>query len=85
MGPRTCLDDVEKGKITPLPGLELRLLGDPPRSQSLYRLRYSGSFNNQIMVNYIVLLENTQYDDFAINLVALHMSMSMSMSMRDEP
>jgi hypothetical protein len=36
--PITGLDDVEKRKILPLPGLELRPLGGPARSQSLYRL-----------------------------------------------
>jgi hypothetical protein len=41
---RTGLDDVEKIKILPLPGLELRTLGRPARSQSLYRLRYPGSW-----------------------------------------
>jgi hypothetical protein len=41
--PRARLDDVEKRKFLTLPGLELRLLGCPVRSQSLYRLRYSGS------------------------------------------
>jgi hypothetical protein len=41
--PRACLEDVEKRKFLNLPGLELRLLGRPARSQSLYRLRYSGS------------------------------------------
>jgi hypothetical protein len=48
MGPRAGLDDVEKRKFLPLPGLELRHLGRPARSQSLYRpqryrLRYPGS------------------------------------------
>jgi hypothetical protein len=42
MGPRTGLDDVEKRKFLTLPGLELRSLGLPARSQSLYRLRYPG-------------------------------------------
>jgi hypothetical protein len=42
VGPRTGLDDVEKRKILPLPGLELRSLTHPARSQSLYRLRYPG-------------------------------------------
>jgi hypothetical protein len=37
---RTFLDDIEKRKLLTLPGLELRLLGHPARSQSLYRLRY---------------------------------------------
>jgi hypothetical protein len=36
MDPRTVLDDVEKVKILPLPGLELQLLGYPAHSQSLY-------------------------------------------------
>jgi hypothetical protein len=41
--PRTGLDDLEKRKFLILPGLELRPLGRPARSQSLYRLRYHGS------------------------------------------
>jgi hypothetical protein len=41
--PRAGLDDVEKRKILTLPGLKLRLLRRPARSQSLYRLRYLGS------------------------------------------
>jgi hypothetical protein len=41
VGPIAGLDDVEK--ILTLPGLELRLLDRPARSQSLYRLRYPGS------------------------------------------
>jgi hypothetical protein len=43
VGPKTGLDDVERRKILPLPGLELRPLGRPIRSQSLYRLNYPGS------------------------------------------
>jgi hypothetical protein len=43
VGPRTGLDDVEKNKFLTLPGLELRPLRRPARSQSLYRLRYPGS------------------------------------------
>jgi hypothetical protein len=38
--PRGGLDDSEKGKFLTLPGLELRYLCRPTRSQSLYRLRY---------------------------------------------
>jgi hypothetical protein len=41
--PRAGLDDVEKWKFLPPPGLELRTLGGLARSQSLYRLRYPGS------------------------------------------
>jgi hypothetical protein len=40
---RTGLDDVERGKFLTLPGLELRSLGPPTGSQSLYRLSYRGS------------------------------------------
>jgi hypothetical protein len=43
VGPRAGLDDVEKRKLLILPGLELRPLGRPARSQSLYLLRYLGS------------------------------------------
>jgi hypothetical protein len=43
VGPRTGLVEVMNRKILSLPGLELRSLGPPARSQSLYRLSYSGS------------------------------------------
>jgi hypothetical protein len=39
VGPRTGLDDVERRKILPLPGLKLQPLGRPARSQSLYNLK----------------------------------------------
>jgi hypothetical protein len=42
VGLRTGLDDVERRKILPLPGLELRPLCRPALSQWLYRLRYPG-------------------------------------------
>jgi hypothetical protein len=38
--PRAGLDDVEKRQFLALPGLELRTLRRPARSQSLYLLRY---------------------------------------------
>jgi hypothetical protein len=41
---RLRLDDVEKRKFLTLPGLELRNIGRPACSQSLYRLRYPGSY-----------------------------------------
>jgi hypothetical protein len=41
--PRAGLYDLENGKFLTLPGLELRPLGRPARSQSLYRLRYPAS------------------------------------------
>jgi hypothetical protein len=37
---RASSDDVEKKKVFTLPGLELRSLGHPAPSQSLYRLSY---------------------------------------------
>jgi hypothetical protein len=43
LGPRTGPDDVESRKILHLSGLELQPFGRRTRSQSLYRLRYSGS------------------------------------------
>jgi hypothetical protein len=43
VGPRFGLDDVEKRKFLTLPELELRPLGRPASSQSLYRLLYPGS------------------------------------------
>jgi hypothetical protein len=43
VGPRAGLDDVKKKKFLTLPGLELRPLDRPARSQSLYRLRYLDS------------------------------------------
>jgi hypothetical protein len=39
IGPRAGLDDVGKKQLLTLPGLELRPLGHPARSQPLYRLR----------------------------------------------
>jgi hypothetical protein len=43
MDPKAGLDDVEKRNFLALPGLELRTLGRPTRSQSLYQVRYPGS------------------------------------------
>jgi hypothetical protein len=45
--PRADLDDVEKRQFFTLPGLKFRVLSGPARSQSLYRLRYPGSFITQ--------------------------------------
>jgi hypothetical protein len=44
VGPRAGPGDMEKLQFFTLPGLELRLLGRPARSQSLHRLTYSGSY-----------------------------------------
>jgi hypothetical protein len=43
VNPRAGMDDMEKWKFLTLPGPELRPLGRPASSQSLYRLRYPGS------------------------------------------
>jgi hypothetical protein len=48
--PRTCLGDVEKKKFLTLPGLKLRPLCRPVRSQSLYLLSYLGSNNAVYLV-----------------------------------
>jgi hypothetical protein len=43
VGPRACLDAVERRKFLPLPELELRPPGFQARSQSLYPLSYPDS------------------------------------------
>jgi hypothetical protein len=55
VGPRARMDGVENRKFLTLPGLELRQLGRPARSQSLYRLRYPGSSRNIIFVLILML------------------------------
>jgi hypothetical protein len=54
--PTAGLGDMEKRKFLTLPGLELRPLGRPARSQSLYRLNYPGSL---VIVKAILLSKNT--------------------------
>jgi hypothetical protein len=51
VGPRAGLDDVEKRKFLTIPGLELRPLGRPARSQSLYQLRYPSSLFYGYIIN----------------------------------
>jgi hypothetical protein len=46
VGPRAVLDHEEKRKFFTLLGLELRPLGRPASSQSLYRLRYPSFYYN---------------------------------------
>jgi hypothetical protein len=48
VGPRAGLKNLEKRKFFTLPGLELRHLGRPARSQSLYLLRYPGSAKEDV-------------------------------------
>jgi hypothetical protein len=57
VGSRAGLDDLEKRTFLPLPGLELRPLGRPVRSQSLYRLSYLGLLYRYIDTFFIVGLE----------------------------
>jgi hypothetical protein len=45
--PRGGANDIEKIKFLTLPGLELRPLGRPARSPSLYRLHYPGSLSDK--------------------------------------
>jgi hypothetical protein len=54
VGPRTDLDDVESRKIISLPGIELRPLGIPAHSQSLYRLHNPGTFCRKFFKFWIV-------------------------------
>jgi hypothetical protein len=48
MDPKTGLGDVKKRKFLTVRVLELRPLGRPAGSQSLYRLRYPGSQKKKI-------------------------------------
>jgi hypothetical protein len=51
MGLRTGLDDMEKRKFLPVLGHELRSLGRPACSQSLYRLSHPGSYKPRTRFN----------------------------------
>jgi hypothetical protein len=59
VGPRAGLDDVEKRKFLTLTGLDLRPLGCPARRQSLYRLRYPGSFLTLVAMKNSILWDMT--------------------------
>jgi hypothetical protein len=56
MNPRAGLDDVEKRTFLILPGFELRPLGHPARSLSLYRLSYPCSSYTNIKVDNLIRL-----------------------------
>jgi hypothetical protein len=60
--PRAGLDNMEKLKLLTLPELELRFLGLPARTQSLYRLSYRGSLtlNIRTLISLAVLGENKE-------------------------
>jgi hypothetical protein len=46
--PRTGMDDVEMRQNLSLPGIELRPIGRPAHSRSVYRLRYPSSRNMEV-------------------------------------
>jgi hypothetical protein len=58
--PRAGLDEVEKRKFFNLPGLELLPLGHPARSQSLYRLRYSGCISILFSIIFAIIMDFTR-------------------------
>jgi hypothetical protein len=60
--PRADLDDFEKRKLSTLPGLELRPLSRPARSQSLYRLRYPGSLYVLVLSDNFASHFETKFD-----------------------
>jgi hypothetical protein len=53
MDSRAGLDTVEKRKFLTLPGLELRPLSRPARSQLLYRLSYPGCSSSKGQNRYL--------------------------------
>jgi hypothetical protein len=57
------LNDMDKLKFLPPPGLELRPFGRPTRSQSLYRLRYPTSLH-KVDIYLQFKSENTQICHF---------------------
>jgi hypothetical protein len=57
VGPTAGLDDVENIKFFDLPGLELRPLGRPARSQSLYRLSYPAPYKHGLLILSWLLVE----------------------------
>jgi hypothetical protein len=61
MGPRGCLDDVEKRKFLTLLGLELRPLNRPAINQWLYRLCYRDSeiYNPTLFFNSLLAIRIT--------------------------
>jgi hypothetical protein len=62
VGPRVGLDDVEKRKFLNLSGLELRPLGRPARSQSLYRLSYPALRKSRLSNNIKSNLTEMRYE-----------------------
>jgi hypothetical protein len=60
VGPRAVLEDVKKRKLLTLSGVEPRILVRPGSRQSLHRLRYPGSREEQaFIVNEAKVLRGT--------------------------
>jgi hypothetical protein len=64
VGPRAGLDDMEKYKFLSPQGLELRHLGRPARSQSLYRLLYPDSFRGEVTEKNLFLSDRMQQGNY---------------------
>jgi hypothetical protein len=47
VGPKAGMGEADKRHLLNLPGFELRTLGRPAHSHSLYRLRYPGSYEGR--------------------------------------
>jgi hypothetical protein len=62
--PRAGLEYLEKRKFLTLPGLELRSLGRPAHSQSLYRLQYPGSHKRSIFFKNCSLEKRGHFYEF---------------------
>jgi hypothetical protein len=71
VGPRAGLDTAEKRKFLTPPGLELRPLSRPARSQSLYRLRYPGS-PLVVVKLFIVTLKYSSFIGWIYLLKSMH-------------
>jgi hypothetical protein len=56
VGLGTALDDVERRKILPLSGVEIRPVGRPARNQSLYRLSYPGSAHKKVLYDSLAII-----------------------------
>jgi hypothetical protein len=76
VGPRASLDYVEKLKFLLPPGLELRHLGRPAHSQSLYRLGYPGECSVSEHPEYLEIIMYikfcTDVEDVYIDITLLY-------------
>jgi hypothetical protein len=72
--PRVGLDE-EKRKFLTLPGFELRPLGRLGRSQSLYRLRYPGSWD--------ILISKKKNNQNCLSILYPHMYNDMSVFVKE--